>query len=121
MVQETPTDTAAASLATASFLNLAVPAAVVLVVAAVLITVLAVYRRRMNSDTHDAPIFTLSDLRRMRNEGQLSDEEFERARSKLVTQSQRKIADFNPPDLARNRKPADQLKIEPKTPQPPQG
>lgn len=123
MVQETPIDTmheyAHPLLATTSFLNLAVPAAIVLVVAAVLITVLAVYRRRMKADTDDTPIFTLSDLRRMRDEGQLSDEEFERARSKLVTNTHRKIAEFDSPDLARDRKPADRLKIEPKTPQPP--
>jgi hypothetical protein len=123
MVHETPIDTIPESaqplLATASFLNLAVPAAIVLVVAAVLITVLAVYRRRMKADTDDAPIFTLSDLRRMRDEGQLSDEEFERARSKLVTNTHRKIAEFDSPDLARDRKTADNLRIDPKTPRPP--
>ena len=63
-----------------------VPLLILLVLAAVLIGALAFVRRKMHDGgTANTPRdFSLGDLRRLHRQGQLTDEEFERAKSKLV-------------------------------------
>ncbi len=51
-----------------------------------LLAALAVIRRRMREDAAQTPRdFSLGDLRSLHREGKLSDEEFERAKAKLVS------------------------------------
>jgi hypothetical protein len=51
--------------------------------------------------------FTLSDLRQLHREGKMTDEEFERARSKMVSAGKRQADDL-PDPLAGRRKPHQQ-------------
>ncbi len=63
----------------------------VILLAAVFLGVVGyILRRRLLSEDDDpaaAEPFTLSDLRRLHREGQLSDEEFERARAAIIART----------------------------------
>lgn len=53
-------------------------------------------RKRMNDAMRETGVgspadFTLSDLRRMRSEGQITEEEFERAKGRIVAMTQAKL------------------------------
>lgn len=70
------------------------PAALILVFAAILLGALSIVRRRMRQ--HDQPNlmrgFTLDDLRQLKREGKLTDEEFDKAKAKIVANVQRSLA-----------------------------
>lgn len=71
--------------ADSSSLTRLIPALVILIiVVAVLLAGLSMLRRRMKSDTGSSRDFTLGDLRRLRAEGKITEEELERAKSALV-------------------------------------
>ena len=54
----------------------------------VLFGVVALFRRIMLRDEPQAtPVFSLEDLRKMHRQGQLSDEEFDRARAKMIART----------------------------------
>lgn len=55
------------------------------------------YNRQEDTPLTPATAFTLADLRRLRREGQLSDEEFERARAAIIARTRAGLA---PPDDA---------------------
>ncbi len=56
--------------------------------------------------------FTLSDLRQLRKEGKITEEEFERAHEKMVGAA-REMAAKLPDPLARNRRPGNELRQRP--------
>jgi hypothetical protein len=59
-----------------------------------------------DDDEGDAPVatgFSLSDLRRLHRQGQMTDEEFERARAKMMASAKAMAAKL-PDPLARNRR-----------------
>jgi len=59
--------------------------AILVVIVFVLIVALAIVRKRMSPDEDfHGEGFSLSDLRQMHKSGQLSEEEFERAKAKMV-------------------------------------
>jgi uncharacterized membrane protein len=65
----------------------------VVVIAGVLLALLGVVRRRIREETAFVPKdFALSDLRDLHRDGKLTDEEFERAKAKLVSGVQAKLA-----------------------------
>ena len=68
-------------------------------------------RQWMQDDDMPAPGigFTLSDLRQLHKQGQMTDEEFERAKSKIVGGAKAMAAKL-PDPLARNRTPPPQAK-----------
>lgn len=61
----------------------------VLIVVAGLVLVSQLKRRLQHSDSPISAGFTLSDLRQMHKSGQMSDEEFERAKAKVVEAARR--------------------------------
>ena len=63
-------------------------------------------RQWLREDDTPAPTigFTLSDLRQLHKQGQMTDEEFERAKAKIVG-SAKAMASKLPDPLARDRKP----------------
>lgn len=69
----------------------------VLLAAAIVLGVAALWlRRRLLSEEDADPVsmgFTLTDLRRMHEEGQLSDEEFDFARRKMVAKTRAQLLD----------------------------
>ena len=86
-----------------SIVQMIVALGLVLVVTAVLLATLSVVRRRMRDDAAAAAGvgrgFTLNDLRTLHRQGKLSDEEFERAKSKLVSNVQSTLAKEKKPSL----------------------
>ncbi|MCC6683243.1 MAG: hypothetical protein IT445_20290 [Phycisphaeraceae bacterium] len=58
----------------------------IVIAAIVLVAVALVVRRLMLGRHEPGESFTLSDVRRLHQEGQLSDEEFEAARKRLIAQ-----------------------------------
>src|SRR5687768_18438174 len=68
----------------------------------------AITRLRQWMREDDAPVsgigFTLSDLRQLHKQGQMTDEEFERAKGKIIG-SAKSMAAKLPDPLARERKP----------------
>src|SRR6185436_2540587 len=83
-------------------------------------------RRWLKEDDDTTPSggigFTLSDLRRLHKQGQMTDEEFERARAKMV-EAGRAMAAKMPHPLARPSDPTGQNRAPPpptRRPQPPQ-
>lgn len=75
-----------------SFLTTLPVLAVGVVVVAILLAGLSVVRRRMNNDDGVARDFTLGDLRRLRAEGKLTDDELNRAKSALVDRTHARLA-----------------------------
>ncbi|MFT3784726.1 MAG: hypothetical protein QM770_00985 [Tepidisphaeraceae bacterium] len=66
----------------------------VLALALVGIVLLALVRRKVrNLDATGGADFTLSDLRRLKESGQISNEEFERAKARMVAFSHAKMAE----------------------------
>jgi hypothetical protein len=94
-----------------SEIEVALRVVAVIGVVAVLAAVVAYVRRWMFSN-EDAPIspggFTLSDLRQLHRDGKMSDEEFERAKARLVAVAQRSMTP--PPE------PKSKPQAEPKDP-----
>ena len=71
-------------------------------------------RRWLQSDD-ETPVgvgFSLSDLRELRKRGQISEEEYERARTKMVGAAKEMAAKL-PDPLARNRRPGSELRQRP--------
>jgi len=81
---------------TGTYLELAWPLAGVVVFASVLLAVLAVVRKRMNSPVELGGDFSLSSLRKLHKEGKLTDEEFARAKGKMVATTHKNIASQSP-------------------------
>src|SRR5688572_4124331 len=68
-------------------------------------TVMWLRRTLKEEDDAPSPIgFTLSDLRQLHREGKMTDEEFERARGKMVAAAKEMAAKL-PDPLARERRP----------------
>jgi hypothetical protein len=72
-------------------------------------------KRRFRDDGDDTPAaaaagFTLSDLRRMHRAGQLTDEEFERAKEKIVAAAQRAAERAKPADGTVDRDSPDAIR-----------
>jgi hypothetical protein len=70
---------------------------ILLVIAVIGFAVASWVRKRMNDAMHDPGMtspadFTLSDLRKMHASGQITDEEFERAKGRIVAMTHAKIA-----------------------------
>lgn len=63
-----------------------------IIVVGVLLALLAYYRRRMHVDQPIFRDFTLNDLRQLHRDGKLTDEELERAKARLVSSVQNKLA-----------------------------
>lgn len=60
---------------------------VIIVVASALVIALAIFlKKRLTGEPRDTGdgLFLMSDLRKLRDEGQISDEEFERARAAII-------------------------------------
>lgn len=71
--------------------------AILLVIAVAGFGIASLVRKRMNDAMQDTGIappadFTLSDLRKMHTAGQLTDEEFERAKGRIVAMTHAKLA-----------------------------
>lgn len=106
--------TAAAPAGNSALSRLIVPAVIVIVLAAVLLALLGLVRRRLRPSQEDAAArlmrgFTLDDLRQMKRDGQLTDVEFERAKAKLVASMQSAIK-----PKRTEAPPADAVIVEPK-------
>lgn len=67
--------------------------ALIVLLSVVLIGVALVVRRRVISEDYTPESFTLSDLRQMHADGELSDEEFEAARRKMIAQHKALLSD----------------------------
>lgn len=72
--------------------SIVIPLAIVLAIAGVLLAVLSVVRRRMKVESGHATDFTLTELRDLRAQGKLTEEEFERAKSLMVGKVHAKLA-----------------------------
>ena len=78
-----------------------------ILLALLLVGFAAVSKLRQWLKTDDTPVglgFSLSDLRQLHREGKMTDEEFEKARSRIVAGA-REMASKLPDPLARDRKP----------------
>lgn len=81
-----------------SAMRMVLALAAVVIVAGILLSLLGVVRRRVREESGFTPKdFTLSDLRDLHRDGKLTDEEFERAKSKLVSGVQAKLAKESKP------------------------
>lgn len=81
-------------------LKMIVPLAVVIIVAGVLLAGLSIVRRKMRQDAAaSAKDFSLGDLRTLHREGKLTDEEFERAKAKLVGNARSALIKETKPSL----------------------
>lgn len=87
------------------------PMAIIVVLAGLLLAALSIVRRRMRHFDQPPAMrgFTLADLRDLRRSGQLTEEEFEKAKAKIVAGVQASIAKEAKP--APNAEP---LNLEPK-------
>lgn len=72
--------------------SIVIPLAIVLVLAGLLLAVLSIVKRRMKTETGHASDFTLTELRDLRAQGKISEEEFERAKSLMVGKVHSKLA-----------------------------
>lgn len=77
-------------------IRLAMWVSVLIIIAVAGFAVASLVRKRMNDAMQETGVgsptdFTLSDLRRMRAEGQITDEEFERAKGRIVAMTQAKL------------------------------
>ena len=83
-----------------SVVQMVIALGVVVIIAGVLLAGLSVVRRRMREGaTFAARDFSLGDLRTLHREGKLSDEEFERAKAKLVSGVQSTLAKERKPSM----------------------
>jgi Short C-terminal domain len=83
---------------TDNYFNLALPLAGVLIVTGLLLAALAAYRRRMKADNDaDGADFSIGDLRRLKAAGQMTDDEFERAKAKLIATTHARLEPKNKP------------------------
>jgi hypothetical protein len=91
-------------------LRIGIGLAAIVVIAAVGLVVLTVVRRRLNhASSSQAADFSLSDLRRLRDEGQISPDEFDRAKARIVSQAQQTLA---PPDSGKDKLATDEPKMD---------
>ena len=84
-------------------------------VALLLVGFYAVTRLRHWLKADDAPVgigFTLSDLRQLHRDGKMTDEEFEKAREKMMASAKAMAAKL-PDPLARNRRPGQDQRTPP--------
>ena len=58
--------------------------------------------RAQNDRSAQSSAFSLKDLRRMRDEGQLTAEEYERARTRVISQTQRSLNEDAPQQAGRS-------------------
>ena len=101
-------------------LNVVIPLAIILIIACAVMPLILWIRRRMRDESiTKSETFSISDLRQMRDSGQISEDEFVRAKSKMVSDTQQKMAEFSSPDLARERQ-KEKLDHRPKLDVPPQ-
>jgi Flp pilus assembly protein TadG len=49
--------------------------------------IILVLRKKLKSDFKETTTFTLSELKNLRDEGKMSDEEYERARQSIINQT----------------------------------
>ncbi|HQY87596.1 MAG TPA: SHOCT domain-containing protein [Tepidisphaeraceae bacterium] len=118
MARNPPTEFLAEGIPT---IDVVIPLAIILVIACGLMPVILWIRRRMR-DTDavtKAETFSISDLRKLRDSGQISDDEYVRAKAKMVSDTQQSLAKFSSPDLARDRTKKE-LDHQPKLDVPPQ-
>lgn len=107
-------------LAQSSTLDAVIPLAIILVISCALMGIVLWVRRRLReNDPASEHSFSLSDLRRLRDSGQISEDEFIRAKAKMVADTHQKLAEFSSPDLARERNKND-LDHQPRLDVPPQ-
>ena len=86
-------------------------------IALLLVGFFAVTRLRQWMKEDDAPVsigFTLSDLRDLRRQGKMSEEEYERARAKMMAGAKAMTSKL-PDPLARNRRPQNDQRTPPPT------
>jgi hypothetical protein len=99
-------DRSGAIVSAAFWVLLIIVAAVVLLVIA-----LAVKKRFGERDAVSPDVvgagFTIGDLRRMRDSGEMSDEEYERARERIVAAAKRRLEEDAQKQVPRDRAPAD--------------
>lgn len=86
-----------------SIMNLLVALVAFLLISGLLLAALSIYRRRMHDAAGAPRDFALSDLRTLHREGKLTDEEFDRAKSKLVASMHTKLAGEKKPSLSDKR------------------
>lgn len=77
-----------------------IPLAIVLVCTGLLLAVLSIVRSRMRGEQHRPRDFTLTELRELHRTGQLTDEEFDRAKSLLVGKVHTSLAKEVKPSIA---------------------
>lgn len=84
-----------------SIFRIAIPLLFLLLLSAVLVGALAVVRRKMHEGhmSHAPRDFSLGDLRRLHREGKLNDEEFARAKAKLVGSMQATLKKETKPSM----------------------
>lgn len=84
-----------------SVVRMIIALGVVLALTAALLAALSFVRRRLRDDSVMGPVrdFSLGDLRALHRSGKLTDEEFERAKAKLVSGVQSKLAQETKPSM----------------------
>jgi uncharacterized membrane protein len=85
-----------------TFSEVALWGAVLIIVVLIGWMVISAIRRRMNADTGAAVGYTLHDLRRMRESGELSEEEFQRARQAMIEQVKGATSENDAPEGPEN-------------------
>lgn len=98
--------------ATNSYTSLAIGLVIVIAITGSLLVVLAWVRRRMKEPEPTGSGMPLAELRRLRDQGEITAEEFDRAKAKLLAGARRDLADYTSPDLARDRRGAIDSEIE---------
>lgn len=89
-----------------AFTKLLVALGVIVAVALLGFAAAVMIRRRLaDTPVTRAPGFTLSELRRMRDEGQISPDEFERARAKMVETTRKSLEEPTEPPKEPRREP----------------
>jgi hypothetical protein len=78
-------------------LRIGIGLAAIVMIAAIGMVVLALVRRRLGEQSSsDAADFSLAELRRLRDHGQMSPDEFDRAKARIVSQTQETLAPTEP-------------------------
>ena len=78
-------------------LRIGIGLAAVVMIAAVGLILLTVVRRRFNQHgSVESADFSLAELRRLRDEGQMSPDEFDRAKARIISQAQETLAPTEP-------------------------
>lgn len=78
-------------------LRIGIGLAAIVVIAAIGLVVLTMVRRRFNQASSPEPVdFSLADLRRLRDQGQISPDEFDRAKARIVSLTQQSLAPSDP-------------------------